>query len=316
MASAWLLGETGRKVAGIAGLTGAAIGALAGLLPHSHLLNVYKDIVRAYKDGMPMNLDPVVEERAHQVLQSVDISTQQKENVHFFPVPMLDTFFAGSTTGVKGAIIGLPVTFSYAKKEDVQTKSLLIHGTKEPAWETREGDMLKSSLVLSDKAQRFVIARDIYWASTYYVEIQSGALSFSVLNCYLIARLANEKLPLLTRVPRALRLVWYGIIVAFNATMYIGFKDGMSQYWDKKADRRAAALGSNYVEGGIEYYEKILQRNRALRELLGSEGERCYTSKGNVNRLLRTDHVPITHRLDGLRSLLHAGVDSESQFIV
>ncbi|KAK8783514.1 hypothetical protein V5799_010117 [Amblyomma americanum] len=286
---------------------------MAGLLPHTHLLNYYKDIVRAYKDGMPMRLDPVVAERAHQVLQSVDISKQQKENVRFFPVPMLDTFFAGSTTGTKGAIIGLPVTFSYVKKEDVQTKSLLIRGSEEPAWETREGEMFKDSLVLSDKAQRFVIARDIYWASTYYVEIQSTVLSFSAFNCYVMARLANEKLPFLSRVPRALRVFWYGIIVAFNATMYICFKDGMSQYWDKEADHRAAALGRDYVEGGIEYYEKVLRRNRALRDLLGNEGAKYYTSKGNINRLLRTDHVPLTHRLDRLRSRLHVSDESESE---
>lgn len=314
MASAWLLGETGRTVSAIAGLTGGFIGAMVGLLPHTYLLDYYKDIIRAYKDGFPMDLDPAVEKRAHQVLQSVDISKQQRENVRFFPVPMLDTYFAGSTTGVKGTIIGLPVTFSYTKKEDVQTKSLLIHGTEEPAWETREGEMLKGSLVLGDKAQRFVIARDIYWASTYYVEIQSTALSFSVLSCYLMARIANERLPFLSRVPRMGRVAWYGVIVAFNATMYICFKDGMSQYWDRKADHRAAALGRDYVEGGIEYYEKVLHRNRALRELLGNEGQRCYTSKGNINRLLRSDHVPITHRLDSLRSELHASGKSESEF--
>uniref|UniRef100_G3MRC9 Transmembrane protein 177 n=1 Tax=Amblyomma maculatum TaxID=34609 RepID=G3MRC9_AMBMU len=313
MASAWLRGEMGRTVYGIAGLTGGLIGAMVGLLPHTHLLNYYKDIVRAYKDGEPMALDPEVKKRAHQVLQSVDISEQQKENVCFIPVPMLDTFFAGSTTGVKGAIIGLPVTFSYAKNEDVQTKSMLIRGSEEPSWETMEGEMLKKSLVLSDKAQRFVIARDIYWASTYYVEIQSTALSFSVLNCYLMARIANEKLPFLSRAPRAVRVAWYGIVAALNATLYICFKDGMSQYWDKKADNRAAALGRDYVEGGIEYYEKVLLRNKALREMLGKEGERSYTSKGNVNRLLRSDHVPLTHRLDSLRSRLHLSSEIESE---
>lgn len=311
MASRWFLSEAGRKAAGVAGLTGGLIGALVGLLPHTHLLDQYKSIVRAYKDGKPLPLDPLVKKRAEEVLRLVDLDEKQKSNVKFFPVPILDTFFAGSTTGSKGAIIGLPITFSYVKKEDIQTKSLLIHGFKEPAWETKEAEELKKSLVLSDKAQRFVIARDISWASTYYVQLQSAALSFSVVNCYFMGRLVNDRFHLLIRAPRVFRVALYGVIVALHATVYIGFKDAMSQYWDKKADSKAASLGRDYVEGGIEYYEKLLQRNRALRELLGDEGRKWYTSKGNVNRILRSDHVPITHRLDGLKSRLQTDSASE-----
>lgn len=317
MASRWMLSETGRRAAGIAGLTGGFIGALVGLLPHTHLLEQYKSIVQAYKDGQPMHLDPVVQKRAEEVLRLVDLGEKEKKSVRFFPVPILDTFFAGSTTANHGTIIGLPLTFSYTRKEDVQTKSLFIHGSKEPAWETREGEALKKSLVLSDKAQKFVIAREIYWADTYYVQLQTAALSFSALNCYFMGRLANDRLHLLVRAPRAVRVCLYGLIVALNATVYICFKDAMSQLWDRKADREAAALGRDFVEGGIEYYEKLLQRNRALRELLGDEGRKCYTSKGNINRILRTDHIPITHRLDVLKNRLQVDskeVDSMSEF--
>ncbi|XP_065285918.1 transmembrane protein 177 [Dermacentor albipictus] len=317
MASRWMLSERGRQAAGIAGLTGGLIGALVGLLPHTHLLEQYKRIVQAYKEGRPMDLDPVVQKRAEEVLQLVDLGEKEKKSVRFFPVPILDTFFAGSTTGSHGAVIGLPLTFSYTRKEDVQTKSLLVHGYKEADWETKEGEALKKSLVLSEKAQRFVIAREIYWADTYYVQLQTAALSFSVFNCYIMGRLANDKLHLLVRTPRALRVGLYGIIVALNATVYICFKDAMSQLWDKRADREAAALGRDYVEGGIEYYEKLLQRNRALRELLGDEGRKCYTSKGNINRILRTDHIPITHRLDVLKNQLQVDskeADSMSEF--
>ncbi|KAL1415995.1 hypothetical protein MTO96_028342 [Rhipicephalus appendiculatus] len=311
MASRWFLSEAGRTAAGVAGLTGGLIGALVGLLPHTHLLEQYKGIVQAYKDGKPLALDPAVKKRAEEVLRVVDLDDTQKHNIRFFPVPILDTFFAGSTTGSKGAIIGLPITFSYTRKEDVQTKSLLIHGSKEPAWETREAEELKKSLVLSDKAQKFVIARDISWASTYYVQFQSAVLSFSVLNCYFMGRLVNDRFHLLIRVPRPFRVALYGVIVALHATVYIGFKDAMSQHWDKKADSEAASLGRDYVEGGIEYYEKLLQRNRALRELLGDEGRKYYTSKGNINRLLRSDHVPISHRLDSLKNRLQTASTSE-----
>lgn len=311
-ASAWFLSEAGRTAAGIAGWTGGLVGALAAFLPHTYLLDRYKKIVQYYKDGEPMELDPLVQKRAYEVLQSVDLAQRHKDAVHFFPVPLLEPFFAGSTVASHGAIIGLPVTFSYARKEDVQTHSLRLRGTREPAWETREGEALKKSLVLSDRAQRFAIARDIYWASNHYVQIQTAALSFAVVNCYFMGRLVNDRFQLLGRTPRSLRLGLYGVIVALNATVYLGFKDAMSQFWDRKADERAAALGRDYVEGGIEFYEKALQRNRALRELLGDEGRKYYTSKGNLNELIRSTHVPLTHRLDTVRSWASKySVDSE-----
>lgn len=311
MASRWFLSEAGRKAAGLAGLTGGFIGAMVGLLPHTHLLEQYKGIVQAYKDGKPVALDPAVKKRAEEVLRSVDLDDMQKDSIRFFHVPILDTFFAGSTTAFKGVIIGLPLTFSYTTKEDVQTRSLLIHGSKAPDWETKEAEQLKKSLVLSDKAQRFVIARDISWANTYYVQFQSAALSFSVLNCYFMSRLINDRFRLLIRAPRTFRVALYGVVVALHATVYIGFKDAMSQYWDKKADSEAASLGREYVEGGVEYYEKLLQRNRALRELLGDEGRKYYTSKGNIDRIIRSDHVPITHRLEGLKNRLQTASKSE-----
>lgn len=301
MTSAWFLSEAGRTAAGIAGLTGGLVGALVGFLPHTYLLDRYKQVVQYYKDGEPMELDPLVQKRAYEVLQTVDLPQRKKDMVHFFPVPLLDPFFAGSTEASHGAILGLPVTFSYARKEDVQTRSLLLRGTREPAWETREGEALKKALVLSDRAQRFAIARDLYWASTYYVQIQTAALSFAVVNCYFMGRLINDRFRLLGRVPRSLRVGLYGVIVAINATVYLCFKDATSQFWDRKADEKAAALGRDYVEGGIEFYEKALQRNRALRELLGDEGRKYYTSKGNINELIRSTHVPLTHRLDTVR---------------
>lgn len=48
-----------------------------------------------------------------------------------------------------------------------------------------------------------------------------------------------------------------------------------------KADEQAANVSPSYAEGGLEFYEKILQRNTALRQLMGKEGEKLYTIFGN-----------------------------------
>ena len=46
-------------------------------------------------------------------------------------------------------------------------------------------------------------------------------------------------------------------------------KDGYNRYIDKELDRRAARLKPEYAAGGVEFYDKILARNRALRLVSG-----------------------------------------------
>ena len=45
-----------------------------------------------------------------------------------------------------------------------------------------------------------------------------------------------------------------------------------------------------------------LERNRALRRLLGDEGESSYSAFGNERHLLRQPRMPLTERLETLRA--------------
>ncbi|CAN7996918.1 unnamed protein product [Ixodes hexagonus] len=308
-----LLSETGRQVCGAIGLTASFAAFLGSSLPHTYLLYKYKEIVQFYQDGLPIDLDPEVANRANEVLQATTLLSTHKANIRFFPVAMLDTFFAGSAVASHGAEIGLPVTFGYKKTEDVKTSNLSIRNVPQPMWTTREAQQLKDSLILSERAQKFAIAREIYWCDRYYVHTHSLMLSLAVLNCYVMSYLLNERFQLLHRVPRKARVLMYGVVAAFNATAYICLKDATSQYWDRKADESAAALGREYAEGGVEYYQKILQKNRALREMMGKAGESTYTSKGNISRIFRTDHLPLTHRLDCLKNQARAWADDAAR---
>lgn len=69
----------------------------------------------------------------------------------------------------------------------------------------------------------------------------------------------------------------------------------LNERHDLKTDDIVAQLGENYTEGGLEFYEKTLQRNKALRKLLGSKGEALYTYYGNdTPGVLWTKGAPIT----------------------
>lgn len=283
----------------------ASIGGFAAIMvPHTFCIEKYKETVQLYRNGVPFQQSPEVLKRADEVLQASSLRKYRKGLIEFFTVAKMDTFVAGNTESRFGAIIGLPANFSYTSPDQVETALLAIAHTEEPRWSSREGQSLKKALVLSDKAQRFAIAREIYWANTYYVQVHAAALSLSILNAYFIGNLLNRRLGLCHRVPRKVRLVLYTVLAAFSGTMFLCIKDASSQYWDKQADKNAASMGPDYLQGGIEYYEKMLQRNRALRELMGEAGEKIYTSKGNINHWLRTPHLPLTYRLDTLREML------------
>lgn len=54
-------------------------------------------------------------------------------------------------------------------------------------------------------------------------------------------------------------------------------------------------------DAGVRYYEKILNRNVAIRELSGTN---LYTTRGNVHYLIRQKSLPFTSRRDFFRAKL------------
>ncbi|XP_064456591.1 transmembrane protein 177-like [Ornithodoros turicata] len=301
---AFFLTPQGQQVSGGVACFASIAGFAAYYVPNTFCLDKYRQIVQHYRYGMPMELSEEVQTRANEVLTESTVKQSRKALIRFFTVAKLDTFIAGSTSSRYGALIGIPPNFSYTAPNQVETQLMAVANTEEPKWSAKEGQQLKEALVLSDRAQKFAIARELYWANTYYVEVRAFALSINILNAYILGRLLNTRLNLYHRVPRRIRIMLYGVLAAFGGTMFLFIKDASTQYWERDADDSAARMGSDYLLGGIEYYEKMLRRNRCLRELMGGAGASAYTSKGNEESFVRMAHLPLTHRLDRLRKML------------
>lgn len=92
--------------------------------------------------------------------------------------------------------------------------------------------------------------------------------------------------------------------MTMGMTCFLLFKDTCTLLLEDRVERNVAALGEEYVQGGVEYYEKILKRNIALRTLLGSQGEKRFTACGNDNTLFRTRTLPNTMRYDNMKKAL------------
>lgn len=105
----------------------------------------------------------------------------------------------------------------------------------------------------------------------------------------------NKRLNLYMAPPLA-RGVLYSIIGMFSTGVYFLMKDMTEVHYESDTDKRLCELGPEYVEYGKIFYEKILQRNQALRELMGSEGEKKYSKLGNENFGIRQPRIALIHR--------------------
>ncbi|PSN43937.1 hypothetical protein C0J52_03777 [Blattella germanica] len=105
----------------------------------------------------------------------------------------------------------------------------------------------------------------------------------------------NERLQLIGR-PLTIRLVLYTLASLFGLGTWMFMQDFTTVYYEAESDKEMAEKGERYIKGGIEFYSKLLQRNIALRTLMGSKGENLYTTTGNNQDLVRRKHLPLTMR--------------------
>lgn len=64
--------------------------------------------------------------------------------------------------------------------------------------------------------------------------------------------------------------------------------------YDGETDEALAALGRGFTEAGVRYYDKLLKKNVACRELTGDDSE--FTAMGNENYYIRNKRLPLTVR--------------------
>lgn len=96
--------------------------------------------------------------------------------------------------------------------------------------------------------------------------------------------------------PRSMRMVLYLFVTIFAFGNYCFLKDSTQMYYEQYVDEFLKEKDPIFAEGGQEYYEKMLQRNKALRKLLGKEGESRFSVLGNENFFIRQKHLPLLNR--------------------
>lgn len=78
--------------------------------------------------------------------------------------------------------------------------------------------------------------------------------------------------------------------------LYFLLQDYTEVYYETDVDKQLCEISPEFIEAGVMFYEKLLNRNQALRELMGAEGEKKYSVKGNENFFLRQPRIALVHR--------------------
>lgn len=151
------------------------------------------------------------------------------------------------------------------------------------------------SLVLSEAAQLYGIAREIKMTQTPKVVLECFYAGFPVFFYYSITNYFNTKFNLYSR-SLSLRLVLYSLASVLVAGQYFLLKDQTQVYYEKVVDEELKKKNIIFVEGGREMCGKLMARNIALRELMGNAGKKAYTALGNEKSLIRQKHVPLSER--------------------
>ncbi|XP_042860335.1 transmembrane protein 177-like isoform X2 [Penaeus japonicus] len=300
---AWFLTPAGRRFARATVFIGGAGGFLTFYLPNTLLIDKYKNVTQLYRNGLPIAISPKVKSLVEEVMNDLGKSAAERKLISVYTAYGFDLFRAGSTMVSTGGVVGVPHNFKYSEQEEFDHTGITLNN-QPVAWSSAKGDSLMKSLILSDEAKKFALARE-------FVHLDSGepfvfgAVTAGVVGMgYTIASGLNRNQQFYAR-PRGLRVIMYGLVSLFSYGMWVFGRDMGTNLYEAEADKTVADLGEKYAQGGLEFYEKVLQRNVALRSLMGTTGEKLYTAYGNDQMLLRTKHIPFTLRRDFFKQRLN-----------
>ncbi|KAM4024648.1 transmembrane protein 177 isoform 1-T2 [Anomaloglossus baeobatrachus] len=204
-----------------------------------------------------------------------------------------------------GCLIGIPANYNSTEEDGAGTADrLLVINGQEVDWASEPGVRLRDSLTISIKAQKFSLAREALHAQSGGPILQASVAPLC-LTGVCVSSVAIKQLLGLYSGPVILRGVFNVLALLLGVTGYCLCYDAVSQWMDYRSDRKAAAVSADYARGGLEFYEKILARNRLLRGIMGKPGETMYAPSGNLfpKHKLRLKHAPYTSRRD---RILHA----------
>lgn len=292
--------------------TAFVFGAGTGLLlfgKETFLGEYYAKYLQKYKaKNEPVNVKLILDFQFKTVLQDLKFTKWNSQYLHLFINKKLDPVSFGSTETNCGVWVGVPEYYQETSEEGIINTNILIDG-KPVKWDSADGKKFLNSLMLSNNATKFLIARELTLRHSYYAHFSSILpvimFSFACISgehLYKKLKLHHRPLALSLTVGSCALLVFSGFTLFLNDALYF--------FYDKVAEDEVSSMGVSYLDGGIEYYSKKIERNKALRNLM-KKGHKYYSAEGNENNIWTAKGMPETVKLNILKEKLEQFVDLE-----
>nr|ACO14556.1 Transmembrane protein 177 [Caligus clemensi] len=245
----------------------------------------------------------------NKVVQDMELSQSEANDLKVFAANLAEPSAMGSFR-FGSVLLGYPPFFNVFSEDDLpdmlKARFGLKVGDDVPEISTirsREGKSFRDSLYLSDDAKKFAISRELYWALDTPLFVPPALSAITVHLIYVTCRAINSFLPLLYK---SFSQRW-GMYLGVTFIYYVLHKKSQDFFFNSRicgADKKAAEISPSYQDGGIEYYEKLLKRNAALRTLIPHKrGVRLYNLKGNIVSPLFGSKLTLSQRLRRLNEL-------------
>lgn len=244
---------------------------------------------------MEKKLSDKVHARFEKALNMVkEMDELERSRYKMFCVFGMEPFHIGSYHSVFGSAIGIPANFDYEKPSDIPRSEIVLNNQTVP-WGSEVGKLLEKSLIFTEDEQIFAMLKEILACRTWQWPLNCFYSTVFVISTYAMALTLNNKLNLRQR-PFSLRFVMYALVGLFNLGNFCFATDSTQMYYDTAIDKEIASMGEEMVDAGVRYYEKVLNRNIAIRTFTGDFS--VYSSAGNVNMFVRQKSMPFTARKD------------------
>lgn len=151
------------------------------------------------------------------------------------------------------------------------------------------------SLSLSEAAQKFAMAQAILMGDNYYHFFNALFPPFFCWGYLVFTQkiLSYKRMHLRSSLFTLSTYILSGIVLA---AAYVFCDNVLYLQYDKVTFEDALKISHSYILGGIEYYEKQVERNKALRNIIKG-GDKYYDEDGDSTSILSPTGLPSSVKL-------------------
>ncbi|XP_033127810.1 transmembrane protein 177-like [Anneissia japonica] len=253
---------------------------------------ISRPLYQGYHGGRVRKLQDLQLEEFQEVCRNLGVDA---ERYHLFVTGRWDIKAKGVSWMPNGVQFGIPVHFV----EEPSIASIRFSDPIKTNLDTKEGQLFQESFNLSKPARQFALASEVARIESGHTIAKACLLPTFIAVGYVTTFAA---LPMLNFLPRFVALLGIGSVYMIIYRFSLG---QINESIDLRMDRKVANLSPTYANGGLEYYEKRIQKNIALRVLLESKGKKMYSYYGNEHQgIFYSASAPLTSRKDAIKKIV------------